>query len=608
MSAFHFLRPGWLAALPLLLALLWLLWRRRLRSRSWQAVCDPALLPHLLLAGSRRRANWPLALLLTGLLLTVVALAGPTWRQRPQPLLRQASALVVCFDLSRSMAAADLKPSRLVRARLKVEDLLRQRREGQTALVAFAGDAFAVTPLTEDRRTIEALLATLEPDLMPVQGSAPARALVLGAEMIRQAGLQQGTLLLVTDEDRPESAIETVARLHRQGHTVAVLGVGTVAGAPIPMKTGGFFKDAGGDLVLARLEEPGLTRLAEAGGGRYRRLRVDDRDFQDLLAHLDHRGLDGTRQPARRMGDRWEEAGVWLLWPLCLLAAAAFRRGWLAVVVLALTLPAGARAAGWNDLWRRADRQAYEAYTAKDYDRAADGFEDPRWKAGALYRAGKYAEALDTVPPPHSGDDWYNQGNFLARAGRFTEALAAYDQALSIDPEDADARENRRLVKEALERQRRPPPRAKDPSDGSDPSADGDTAGSPSQDRDDANGKPAPSQGAGASPDAGRGDRPAHEPPPQEGTDGTPSREPENRKEDAVSGAEGQAPDRPETSPDRPPEAAAGSMPDTTADADQRQMQQWLQRIPDDPGGLMRRKFLYQYRQRGRQMETDRPW
>ena len=241
MSTMHFLRPWWFAALPALLALLWALWHRRLRSRSWQGVCDPHLLPHLLLGRSRRRANWPLVLLLAGIFLAVTALAGPTWRQRPQPLFRQQSGLVICFDLSRSMLAGDLKPSRLVRARLKIEDILRQRREGQTALIAFAGDAFAVTPLTDDRHTIEALLATLSPQLMPVQGSEPQRALALGTEMLKRAGLTRGTLLLVTDEDRPDRVAAAAARLHSQGLVLAVLGVGTPEGAPIPLEQGGFF-------------------------------------------------------------------------------------------------------------------------------------------------------------------------------------------------------------------------------------------------------------------------------------------------------------------------------------------------------------------------------
>ncbi|MCK4508780.1 MAG: hypothetical protein KAU27_09570, partial [Desulfuromonadales bacterium] len=104
---------------PLALLLFWL-WRQQLHSRSWQAVCDPQLLPYLLLGRSQRRRNWPLHLILLALLLTVIALAGPTWERLPQPLFRQHSALVILLDLSASMNSADLKPSRLVRAQLKI--------------------------------------------------------------------------------------------------------------------------------------------------------------------------------------------------------------------------------------------------------------------------------------------------------------------------------------------------------------------------------------------------------------------------------------------------------------------------------------------------------
>ncbi len=623
MSAFHFLRPWWWAALPVLLFLLWALGRRRLRSRSWQGVCDPALLPHLLLGRSRRRADWPLALMLAAVLLGVTALAGPTWRQRPQPLFRQQSALVICLDLSRSMLAADLKPSRLVRARLKIEDLLRQRREGQTALIAFAGDAFAVTPLTDDRHTIEALLATLTPELMPVQGSQPERALALGAEMIRRAGLGRGTLLLVTDEDRPERAAEAAAALPQQGMTLAVLGVGTPEGAPIPMEGGGFFKDATGSLVLPRLDEAGLTRLAAAGGGSYRRIRIDDNDFAPLLAHLDRHGLDSSGPAARRLGDQWEEAGVWLLWPLLALAAAAFRRGWLAVLAVMLVLPSGVRAAGWDDLWRRPDQQAYRAFQAERYDRAAAQFEDPRWKAGALYRAGKFSEAAEALPKPQSADDWYNRGNAMARGGRLREALAAYDQALAVNPDDADARENRRLVQEALDRQ----PKAPNPGSGADgspspskkPPEAGDESGKQNQPPK-GNENSQPQEGP---PQASGGDEARDGAPKPDGAEASPAPEAdsappsEETRSDADAGqgqppqpaAQGR-PQRPENGDPRHSAAAeaAGAEAEAPPDAESRQMQHWLQRIPDDPGGLMRRKFLHQYRQRGRQTETERPW
>lgn len=605
MSAFHFLRPLWFLALPALLGLLWLLRHRRLRSRSWQEICDPALLPHLLLGRSHRRANWPLWLMPAGVLLGVTALAGPTWRQLPQPLLRQQSALVICLDLSRSMLAADLKPSRLVRARLKIQDILRQRLEGQTALVAFSGDAFAITPLTDDHRTIEALLGTLEPDLMPVQGSAPQRALALGAELLQQAGLKKGTLLLVTDEDRPALAEAAVRELAFRGITLQVLGVGTPEGAPIPMPEGGFFKDGAGNLVLPPLDEPGLKQLAEAGGGAYRRLSVDDGDFQALLADLESRRLDRAESAQNRLGDRWEEAGVFLLLPLTLLAACGFRRGWLVVFALLFLVPPQASALSRQDLWASPDRQASGAFNAGQYEAAAGRFEDPRWKSSALYKAGRYDEALKALPESQSADDWYNRGNALARTGQFPEALRAYDQALKLKPGDADALANRKVVEEALEKQQQEQPPQDDQKDDS---GDKPKEGENKQDKGDSQkqGKDSSSP----SDQSGQGDQ---DKPPKDSSSGESKPAPGQKDQPKPPAEQKQAQSQEAQAAKKEPaenENPAAAAPETAPQsAEEREMQQWLQSLPDDPGGLLRRKFLYQYRRRGQQqLESDRPW
>ncbi len=622
MTAFHFLRPSWFLVLPLLLGLLWLLWRRRLQSRSWQDVCDPELLPHLLLGRSRRRAHWPLWLLLAGLIVTVTALAGPAWQKQPQPLFRQQSALVILFDLSRSMTAGDLKPSRLVRARLKIKDILRQRREGQTALIVFAGDAFVVTPLTDDQNTIESLLSSLDAEMMPVQGSEPGRALEMGAELLQRAGLPTGTLLLVTDEDRPQRVEDVARKLRQQGLRLAILGVGTPEGAPIPLPDGGFFKDRDGNLVLPRLEETGLRQLARVAGGDYRRLSVDDSDFHSLLSELESRRLDRSEQSTTRLGDHWQEAGVWLLWPLALLAAVGFRRGWLAVLALLLMVPQPAAALNWQDLWQRPDQQAHSAFQAGDYKTAGDNFEDPRWKASALYRAGQYAEALKSHPQAESANDWYNRGTALARTGQLDEALAAYDQALQLNPGDEDTRTNRKLVEEALKQQQQnsaqgegEPPQTDenkqseaqaqaqagqsdqtDLSDQSNTSGQCDqepTAGQPqasdqmpdSTEQSAEDGQNSQGQERANQADSDQAQQPGDKQQPESGRQA--GGEQDRQQESQLSA----------TAADQPP-----------ANAEQRELQQWLQRIPDDPGGLLRRKFLYQYRQRGRQLETDRPW
>ena len=613
MSLFHFLRPWWFLLLPPLLVLLWLFWRRRLQSRSWQEICDPQLLPHLLIGRSRRRAHWPLWLLLVGLLLSVIALAGPTWRKQPQPLLKQQSALVIALDLSRSMLAADLKPSRLVRARLKIEDILRQRREGQTALVVFAGDAFAVTPLTDDVHTIGALLGSLDPQLMPVQGSRPARAFSLATELIKRAGLQQGTVLLVTDEDRPQLSLDAARELAASGLKLAVLGVGTPEGAPIPLPDGGFFKDSQGNLILPRLAEAGLRQLAQAGGGDYRRISIDDSDFKTLLGDLDSHRLDRTEPGPKRTGDLWQDAGVWLLWPLALLAAAAFRRGWLLMLALLLWQPAPAEAFSWNELWHNQQQQAYQAFANQDYATAAEKFSDPRWQAGSHYRAGDYSKALQALGEPQSADDWYNRGNMLAQSGQLPAALKAYDQALQLDPDSADAQANRRIVEEALKKQQQQ--QQQDPKAGGQQQPQGDRQQQdkegqqkqqqPGQSGSDKSGQDqAQQQRQQSAAEHSRQPESAERSPadkaPQPAPQPTQANSAPAKQDQAETGKVGEKPPQP-TSP-------AVHSDDQVQTPEEQRRRQLLQRIPDDPGGLLRRKFLYQYRQRGEQQESERPW
>jgi len=616
MNEFHFLRPAWLLALPPLLALLFWVWRRRLRSRSWETVCDPDLLPHLLLGRSQRRANWPLWLLLGALLLADFSLAGPAWRQEPQPLFRHQSALTILLDLSRSMTAADLQPSRLERARLKIKDLLRLRREGQTALVAFAGDAFVVTPLTEDTNTIESLLDSLDPELMPVQGSLPQNAIELGGELLSQAGLRRGRLLLVTDEDRPEKVMEAARKLHRQGYDLSVLGVGTAAGAPIPLPEGGFLQDDQGNLVLPKLDEGGLGKLAEVGGGTYRRMTVDDSDLQGLLAGLETHRLDQANKKTGREGARWREEGVWLLWPLALLAPLGFRRGWLVLLALMLLPTLPAQAFSWSDLWQRPDQKAAGAFAAQQYAQAGKAFQDRRWKASALYRAGRYREAAEALAQPETADDWYNRGNALARSGELPQALNAYEEALKLAPDDADARTNRDLVKKALDREEQKSGEEENQDQKGDQKTDkGDqgskgTGSQPERGTDGSNqekeSSPQNSQEAEA---VGENSESASAPP------GKPDDGEQNGAQEKEAAADRMGEENPATATpaagteeDSAQTAESASSEDNPATEQQRAAKQWLQGIPDDPGGLLRRKFLYQYRQRGRQMETDRPW
>lgn len=323
MDELHFVRPLWLLAIPAWLGLVALVRRTARFDSAWERVCDPRLVPYVVEGRAAPRSGLYQVLAALAGVLALLALAGPAWRELPQPVYRGESAVVIALDVSRSMNAADIQPSRLARARHKIRDLLERRRDGQTALVAYAGDAFAVTPLTDDTRTIGALLASLEPDIMPTRGSRPDRALERAAELLRQAGALRGQVLLITDSAGSAALDEAVDDLRDAGYTLSVIGMGTPEGAPIPGEDG-FVTDASGEIVVARLDEPALAALAERGGGAYARYRLDDGDLRQALPS--GRGSAGVEQNGGLRTDLWREEGPWLLLVVIILVLPLFRR------------------------------------------------------------------------------------------------------------------------------------------------------------------------------------------------------------------------------------------------------------------------------------------
>ena len=618
---FHFLRPAGFALLLPLVLLLWYLLRRRGSSRGWEAVCDPALLPHVLigeLSARDRRSLWPVAL--AGVLATL-ALAGPTWSRVPQPVFSSTQALVIALDLSRSMNATDVAPSRIERARFKIADLLRLRREGQTALVVYAGDAFTVAPLTDDAATLLSQLPALTPAIMPMPGNHAAVALERARDLLRQAGLARGDVLLITDESEGEAAIEAAAMLRDEGYRVSVLGVGTEQGAPVPLPDASFLKDDNGEIVIPALEDAPLRQLAASGNGIYQRIAVDDTDVNALGALLDQRPSDAETQATELQADIWRDQGPWLVLALLPLAALAFRRGVVLALVLAvLPLPRPAQALEWTDLWLRADQQGKQALDEGDAARAADLFRDPRWRGAAKYQAGDYQGAIDALEKHSDADDLYNRGNALARMGQFPEAVAAYDQALTLHPDHEDAKFNRELV----QKQMQPPPPEQPQQQGGEQGDNNQKSGGQGAQNQDATGEqqsdagesqagagetePSPQSNAGESagdttpkPASGANDSDTAD----AGGAGATAPEAAGGAEERniaeypaqMNRAEGDATEsEPEAQTDE--KAIAGQAADSPINEDQQALEQWLRRIPDDPGGLLRRKFQYQYQVR----------
>lgn len=443
--ALHFLRPWWwLTLLPLPLVLIALA-RSGGGSAALEKLADAVLLPYLVSdAGARRKLASILAA--AAWLLAVAALAGPAWQRAPAPLYANGAARVIALSLSNDMLAQDLKPDRMTRARYAVHDLLDAAGDARTALIGYAGDAFVVAPLTPDKQTVLNLLDALSPDTMPVQGNDASRAIAQGVALLQQAQVRGGDIVLVTD-DVDGAASDAARKAYAAGVRVDVLGVGTAQGAPVPGTDGGSAHGSNGDMRLSQRDDAALRELARAGGGRYAPLQTDGSGVAVLGAPNAVQGGADHRESAQL----WRDGGAWLLLPLLPLAALAFRRGWLCVLALALVAP-HARASAWDALWARPDQRAASALQRGDYVTAEKSAQDPLLRGAAAYRGGDYSAATKHFATQDSAQAQYDLGNALAKGGHYRQAIAAYDKALQGDPKMADARANRDAVVKWLQR------------------------------------------------------------------------------------------------------------------------------------------------------------
>lgn len=592
LADFHWLRPEWLWALPLIALMTYALVRRQLAPGSWQRIIDPALAPFILSRSQVKGLNYRWWLILIGGVLAVLALAGPSWNRVEQPVFRSAQALVIALDLSRSMDAQDLTPSRLTRARLKILDILERRRSGQTALVVYSSNAFTVTPLTTDADTVAALVNSLSTDIMPSRGSYPVAAINKSGQLLEQAGASFGEVLLITDGGTSPAAERAAKDLRSAGYSLSVLGVGTAAGAPIPRVGGGFVADRSGNIVVPRLEEAALRSLAAAGGGRFATLSTDDRDIDILLSGEVGSTLASDESLAT---DQWQEEGPWLLLILVPIAAMAFRRGLvLLLLVFLLPLTEPVYAFGWQDLWLTRDQQAQRQLDEGNAMEAGELFKHPGWQAVAKYRAGEYGPSAAGFAGQEGIDNLYNLGNAMARLGELETAIDAYEQVLELDPDMEDALYNRDLLKDLLEQSQ-------------------DSQGGEQGDQDNAS-----ESGGGAQQSEGQSqsDNSA-----QEGATGDPGaegessvRDPENVNQDDLDAIQAELERAAQEAQQRSGEARESEAMSVEAEAmrraqEQRQaMEQWLRRIPNDPGGLLRRKFRYQYQRQGKDQDGNNLW
>jgi len=607
MEQFHFIRPYFLLLLFVTFWFCWYLYKKSKNSNAWSDVCDPNLLSYLLVGSDKKTGLMPVWLaLIVGILLSI-ALAGPTWTKLPQAVYKKEAARVFVMDLSRSMDATDVLPSRASRAKLKLIDFLTASEEGQVALIVYAAEPHVVSPLTDDAETIVAMIPSLSPAIMPAQGSRTGRAIMKAAQLLTQAGNYNGEIVLISDGANGTPALDAAQKVSEGGYTLHVVGVGTEQGSPIPIRQGGFLKDASGAIVIPKFERNGLQELALAGSGRYVDMAVDDSDVSALIRETLNTNL-AMDNPLTREVDLWQDEGHWFLLLALPFAAMGFRRGWLSVVVFSVCyMPQGELYAfEWQELWQTKDQQASKMLKSGDAEKAAQLYQDPNWKGTAHYKNGNFEQAVEAFSQSDSIDANYNRANALAKQGKLEDAIEAYEQVLENQADHEDAKFNRDIVKKAFDQQKQKPAgdEKQESEDGEEKSdqqqeSEQQQSSSDQSDSEQKNDEQQQSQNQSESGEESENEEQKSE--QQQQAEQSEEEKAEEEKEQSM------AQQQEEMSEDEQNKEQTEQEEKQQKEI-QQATQQWLRRIPDDPGGLLREKFSRQHQRQKQRQQSENPW
>jgi len=619
LANFHFLYPLWFLLLPLLAAFLWWLNQVQGGTASWNDFIDEKLRPYVLSANSvEKNKKFLIGFSLVGLI-AIFALAGPSWNKRTVPAFQTQQGLVVAMDLSTSMIVDDITPSRLVRSRFKLIDLLNLRKEGQTGLVVFAGAAFPVSPLTDDVKNISEQVKHLDPGTMPSQGSSLHLAIDESVKLLQQSDFKKGNILLITDGlSNLSKTISSANNAKQQGYQVSILGVGTKQGSTIPLAGGRVFRDSSGNAVITLLNEDELQKVVTAGNGNYRTSSLGDEDIQYFTKQFALKTTDKLDDELLENNNRevehWDNAGIWLSLLLLPLVLLLFRRGVLFSLLLVFFLlpqTETAHAFEWDSLWKNANQRGQAALEQQQADKALELFNRSDWQATAAYRQGDYQKSAELYSQLDNADADYNRGNALAKQNKINGAIKAYQQALKKNPALQDAKDNLELLTELKKKQQKDKKQGDEKEDNKQDNSD--------QKENKKNQKGNKQGQKNKSDKQNQKNKDSNEQSQQEKDKQAEKNKDDLKKQfDKERKDEGEGISDPNEHGRLGKEAGKEKKQKKLKQKNKQEVQkareknqhadQWLRKIPDDSAGLWRRKFMYQYRDRSQSTGDQQPW
>ncbi|MBV1908498.1 MAG: VWA domain-containing protein [Kangiellaceae bacterium] len=585
LANFHLIRPMLLLLLVPLFLVLFSVRHLARKQSSWQSVISPHLLKFLMVSGEKQRSYvgfWLTAVIGT---LIIIASSGPSYREKAVPVFQTESARVILLDLSLSMDATDIKPARIARARHKIMDLLERADEGTIGLVVYAGDAFVISPLTSDANTIASMIPTLTTGIMPVLGSRPDLAIEGAISLLKNAKQSSGQIIWITDGIEKEYIEQVSNSIQESPYLLSILAVGTEQGAPIPLRDdNGFLKDNAGNIILPKLEADLLKQVTRATNGQYVELSADSLDVEFILSTLTLDANNENQKIDERI-NRWIDDGYWISWfILLLMLTKLFRRndaqivgiiGLSTILFIAGAASNVAHANVWDDLWKTRDQQASKAFKDKDYRKASELFENQQWQGASSYRSDDFTSALDQFLQSDSLESLYNQANTFAKTQSFKEAIELYSKVIESDSGDKvslidDAKFNKNLVEELLKQQQEQEKQDQEKQDQENQEKEESESDSDSQS--------------------------------DQNSEDDSDKEKNSEQQEQQQESEEQS--------DEQQEQQQAELTDDQRDKNEKDqaLEHWLEKIPDDPGGLLRRKMYREYQKRGREQKEKKVW
>ncbi|SFU02270.1 Ca-activated chloride channel family protein [Algoriphagus locisalis] len=445
-SEFHFLRPIFLwAFLPLLLTLLISLLSIR-QEVTWKGMIAPHLRPFVIQKGNERMKVWMQLIGFVAMSLGILGISGPTWKKVEVPGQKLETPLVVLLDLSQSMLATDLQPTRLERAKFKISDLIKENPQARMALIGFAGTAHTIVPLTKDYDIILSHIDGLRPDVMPYPGSNLEDALTL-ADTLMSVTDAPGTVLILSD-DIEDPEFELIRNfVQNSDNSVQLLAINTAGGAEVPNLSGrGTIKDEDGNVIVSALNENVLAQLNSLEQVTVNRLTLDNSDVE-LISNAVKKNLIFTEKPEEK-DDDWRDAGFLLVIPMALLLLLWFRKGWVLYGLLLMVFTSCSGDKTFEDLWYTKDYQGQRLSDQGDFAAAAEEFEDPLRKGVAYFKAGDYEAAIQEFQADTSAYGAYNLGLAYYQNGDYDAAQGAFAEAEELDPSMDQASANKQKMGE----------------------------------------------------------------------------------------------------------------------------------------------------------------